>query len=112
MVQRKSLFAGVLGVICALGVFGSIVFSQATLFGPTLTPSAVVPFSGSSTVNNQSVVPANNLGVEYGPVGLGPNSPQTISNLGSPSLQISIAILGILALAVSVGAAFVISRRM
>jgi hypothetical protein len=113
MIQKRSLAAGLIGVVCAVAVLGSLsLFQFGTLYAPAAPANYNVaePRSATQTQGNQSIVPGSNYGnnQNVGPV-LSPLASQSIEN---PNSLIGVALLGAISLAIGIGMSFVISRRL
>ena len=113
MVRGRSILAGIVGIVCAIAVLGFIALSQSVpTFGPASNLGNLVSESSSSSqalsTQTTETHSSSNLFGSESPF-LGSQSGQTIDN---PMAMSAIALLGGISLLVSLGVAFLISRRL
>lgn len=109
MVEGKSLVSGILGIVCAIAVLGLMGLPQAgPIAGPALANQAAVT-SITQTQSNQSIVPGSSFNANLQGAQIpSPSSPQSIE---SPNAIFGAAFLAAISIAISLGAAFLVSRR-
>ncbi|MDH2900300.1 MAG: hypothetical protein PXY39_04965 [archaeon] len=109
MVEGKSLVAGILGIVCAIAVLGFMGLPQAgPIAGPALANQAAVT-SSAQTQSRQSVVPGPSYSAN--PQGAQIPNPSSAQSIESPNAIFGAAFLGAISLAISLCAAFLVSRR-
>ena len=96
---RNVLLAGLVGVLCASAVLGLTLVSQGGQGSATNAGTAELVTQSPQSLNAASSV-ANSFGLA--------SSSQSIAD---PSAILAVSVIGVIALVVALGTAFVISRR-